>query len=65
MTSSQINILLYLLAAIPARIVTGGAAVATILLARSSGMDGKIAGLMAACLTSYFGATVWKVARQC
>ena len=52
MTSSQINILLYLLAAIPARIVTGGAAVATILLARSSGMDGKIAGLMAACLTA-------------
>lgn len=42
----------YLLAAIPARIVTGGAAVATILLARSSNMDGTTAGLMAACLTA-------------
>ena len=39
----------YMFASIPARITTGGSAVATILLARTYGMDGKTAGAMAAC----------------
>lgn len=52
MKSFRHGILQYLLAAIPARVATGGAAVATVLLARSSGTDGKTAGLMAACLTA-------------
>ncbi len=42
----------YMFASIPARITTGGSAVATILLARTYGMDGKTAGAMAACLTA-------------
>ncbi|WDT86348.1 MFS transporter [Alteromonas sp. 009811495] len=52
MSTRQTNLLRYLLAAIPARVVTGGAAVATILLARSAEMDGKTAGLLVACLTA-------------
>ncbi len=42
----------YLLAATLARMATGGSAVAIILLASSYGAEGKIAGMLAACLTA-------------
>lgn len=42
----------YMFAAVPARITTGGATVAVILLARTYGMNGKTAGALAACLTA-------------
>lgn len=42
----------YVLAATLARTATGGSAVAIILLAREYGANGKVAGLLAACLTA-------------
>ncbi|GLX78334.1 hypothetical protein tinsulaeT_16740 [Thalassotalea insulae] len=42
----------YVLAAVLARMATGGSAVAIILLANSYGAQGKVAGALAACLTA-------------
>ena len=43
---------LYILAAMFARIATGGSAVAIVLLARDYGADGTMVGILAACLTA-------------
>ena len=51
-TASLSPLMCYILAAILARTATGGSAVAIIILARSFGADGTLAGALAACLTA-------------
>lgn len=50
--SEKSRLIHYVIAAILARMATGGSAVAIILLARNYGADGKTAGALAACLTA-------------